>query len=41
LPEENGRIEIRIVSKAQIERERRIARLYDDDAWDYGCYGRD
>ena len=38
LPEENGRIEIKIVSKAQVEREQKIARLYDEEGWDYGCY---
>tara|TARA_B100001123_G_C14988135_1_gene898440 strand:- start:449 stop:634 length:186 start_codon:yes stop_codon:yes gene_type:complete len=38
LPEENGRIEIKIVSKAQVEREQRIARLYAEEGWDYGCY---
>ena len=41
LPEEGGRIEIKEVSKAQIEREKRIARLYEEDGWDYGCYGKD
>jgi len=41
LPEEGGRIEIKVVSKAQIEREKRIARLYEEDGWDYGCYGKD
>jgi hypothetical protein len=38
LPEQGGRIEIRIVTKAQIERERRIALLYDEEGWDHGCY---
>ncbi len=41
LPDEGGRIEIKIVSKEQIKREERIARLYEEDGWDYGCYGRD
>jgi len=41
LPDEGGRIEIKIVTKAQIEREKRIARLYEEDGWDYGCYGRE
>tara|TARA_Y100000287_G_C14106878_1_gene298017 strand:+ start:465 stop:653 length:189 start_codon:yes stop_codon:yes gene_type:complete len=38
LSEESGRIEVKIVSKAQVEREKRIARLYDEENWDYGCY---
>ena len=38
LQEEGGRIEIKVVSKAQVEREKRIARLYDEENWDYGCY---
>ena len=38
LPEENGRIEIKVVTKAQVEREQKIARLYDEEGWDYGCY---
>ena len=38
LPEEACRIEIKVVSKAQIEMERRIALLYDDEGWDHGCY---
>ena len=38
LPEENGRIEIKIAAKAQVERDQKIARLYDEEGWDYGCY---
>ena len=38
LQEDGGRIEIKVVSKAQVEREERIARLYDEENWDYGCY---
>ena len=38
LQEDGGRIEIKGVSKAQVEREERIARLYDEENWDYGCY---
>ena len=41
LPEEGGRIEIKVVSKEQVIREERIARLYDEDGWDYGCYGKE
>ena len=41
LPDEGGRIEIRIVTKAQLEREQRIAKLYEEEGWDYGCYGRE
>ena len=38
LPDEDGRIEIKVVTKAQIEREKRIAKLYDESNWDHGCY---
>ena len=38
LPESGGRIEIKVVTQAQVEREQRIARLYDEEDWDYGCY---
>ena len=38
LQEEGGRIEIKVASNAQVEREKRIARLYDEENWDYGCY---
>lgn len=33
-----GRIEVKVVSKQQVERERRIQELYDDKNWDWGCY---
>mgnify|MGYP000216928381 CR=1 FL=1 len=38
LQEDGGRIEIKVVSKAQVEKEKRIAEMYSDDNWDYGCY---
>tara|TARA_B100000085_G_C18483055_1_gene488180 strand:- start:726 stop:905 length:180 start_codon:yes stop_codon:yes gene_type:complete len=33
-----GRIEVKVVSKKQVEREKRIQELYDDKNWDWGCY---
>ncbi len=33
-----GRIEIKVVSKKQVEKEKRIQELYSDESWDWGCY---
>jgi len=33
-----GRIEVKVVSKKEVEREKRIQELYDDKNWDWGCY---
>jgi len=33
-----GRIEVKVVSKKEVEREKRIQEFYDDKNWDWGCY---
>jgi hypothetical protein len=33
-----GRIEVTVVTKQQVEKEKRILELYSDDSWDWGCY---
>ena len=33
-----GRIEVKVVSKQQVEKEKKIQELYSDESWDWGCY---
>jgi len=33
-----GRIEVKVVTKQQVEKEKRIQELYSDENWDWGCY---
>ncbi len=33
-----GRIEVKVVSKQQVEKEKKIQEMYSEESWDWGCY---